>query len=37
MIEQPEGEMVSPLLVMIIPVAGYRWPYGEVKLKSFPW
>ena len=37
MIEQPEGEIISPLLVMTIPVDGYHWPDGEVKLKSFPW
>lgn len=37
MIEQTDGEIISPLHVMIIPVDGYRWPGGEVKLKSFPW
>jgi len=37
MVEQPAGEIVSPLGVMVFPLAGYSWPDGEVKLNSLPW
>lgn len=37
LIQQPQGEMASPLEVMVLPMRGYHWPVGEVKLNSFPW
>lgn len=37
MVEQPSGEVVSPLEVMVLPIRGYHWPAGEVQLGSFPW
>ena len=36
MIEQPGGEILSPLEVMVL-TFGRPWPAGEVKLNSFPW
>lgn len=37
MVEQPQGEIVSPLEVMVLPLGGYCWPDGDVRLMSFPW
>lgn len=37
LIEQPRGEIISPLEVMVFPLAGHPWPNGNVKLNSFPW
>lgn len=37
LIQQPQGEIDSPLEVMILPMGAYRWPEGDVKLNSFPW
>ena len=37
MVEQPEGEIASPLEVMVLPIDGYSWPDGDLKLNSFPW
>ena len=37
LIQQPSGEMVAPLEVMILPIGESKWPDGEVKLNSFPW
>ena len=36
-IEQPSGQIVSPLEVMVLPLDGRPWPDGEVELNSFPW
>ena len=37
LIEQPSGEIPSPLEVMVLPLGGFAWPDGKVKLNSFPW
>ena len=37
LIQQPSGEIVSPLEVMVLPLGGHVWPDGEVRLNSFPW
>jgi GNAT superfamily N-acetyltransferase len=37
LIEQPDGEINSPLEVMVLPLGGRPWPDGKVKLNSFPW
>jgi GNAT superfamily N-acetyltransferase len=37
LIQQPSGEMLAPLEVMILPIGERIWPEGEVKLNSFPW
>ena len=37
MVEQPAGEIVSPLEVMVFPIGGHPWPGGKVKLNSYPW
>lgn len=37
MVEQPQGEIVSPLEVMVLPLGDFRWPDGDVRLRSFPW
>jgi GNAT superfamily N-acetyltransferase len=36
-IRQPGGEVVSPLEVMVLPLARSSWPDSEVHLNSFPW
>ncbi|HEX7998352.1 MAG TPA: GNAT family N-acetyltransferase [Pyrinomonadaceae bacterium] len=37
LIEQPHGEVESPLPVMVLPCNGRTWPDGEVNLQSRPW
>jgi GNAT superfamily N-acetyltransferase len=37
LIEQPAGEIASPLAVMVLTFGGRRWPDGKVKLNSLPW
>ena len=37
LVEQPSGEIASPLEVMVLPLGKGRWPDGKVKLNSFPW
>jgi GNAT superfamily N-acetyltransferase len=37
LIQQPSGEIVAPLEVMVLHIGERRWPEGEVKLNSFPW
>jgi hypothetical protein len=37
LIEQPAGEIASPLGVMVLPFGGQPWPDGKIKLNSFPW
>lgn len=37
LIEQPRGEIISPLEVMVLPLGAQHWPEGRVKLNSFPW
>jgi len=37
LVQQPAGEIVSPLEVMVLPLGGHVWPDGEVRLNSFPW
>ena len=37
LVQQPSGEIVSPLEVMVLPLGGRAWPGGEVRLNSFPW
>ena len=36
-IEQPQGVIISPLEVMVLPFGGRSWPDGKVTLNSFPW
>lgn len=36
-IEQPDGQIPSPLEVMVLPLGRSDWPAGEVRLNSFPW
>jgi len=36
-IDQPSGKIASPLLVMVLPFGGMKWPPGSVELQSFPW
>jgi len=37
MIDQPEGKIVSPLQVMVIPFGKRVWSAGTVDLQSLPW
>jgi GNAT superfamily N-acetyltransferase len=37
MIEQPDGKIVSPLQVMVIPFGEMSWPAGSIDLQSRPW
>jgi predicted N-acetyltransferase YhbS len=37
LIQQPPGEIVSPLEVMVLLLGDHVWPDGEVRLNSFPW
>jgi GNAT superfamily N-acetyltransferase len=37
LIQQPSGEIVSPLEVMVLPRGGHVWPDGEIRLNSSPW
>lgn len=37
LIEQPGGEVVSPVEVMVLPFGGKGWPPGSVELHSLPW
>lgn len=37
LIEQPLGEINSPMNVMVLPCRGQTWPEGPVKLNSLPW
>lgn len=35
-IQQPDGNLESPLKVMVLPFVG-TWPEGKIDLNSFPW
>ena len=37
LIEQPGGEIVSPMRVMTLPFGGRDWPAGNIELRSLPW
>jgi GNAT superfamily N-acetyltransferase len=37
MVEQPNGEILSPLEIMVFPTGAFVWPEGKVRLNSFPW
>jgi GNAT superfamily N-acetyltransferase len=37
LIEQPNGEIASPLTVMVRPFGRKQWPSGTVELRSLPW
>jgi GNAT superfamily N-acetyltransferase len=37
LIEQPSGQVESPMPVMVLPCNGQLWPDGEVELRSLPW
>lgn len=37
LIDQPAGEITSPLEVMVLKFGGRPWPDGKVKLNSLPW
>lgn len=37
LIEQPSGKIVSPLRVMVLPLAKAGWSSGRVELRSLPW
>src|SRR4051812_36040152 len=34
---QPSGQTISPMLVMVLPLQGFKWPEGAVDLQSLPW
>jgi len=36
-IQQPAGEIVSPMCVMVLPFGGREWPAGSIELRSLPW
>jgi len=36
-IEQPSGEIASPMPVMVLPFGKTFWPQGLVQLQSLPW
>lgn len=35
--EQPDGKIVSPFRVMVLPCGGRVWPAGRVEVAGFPW
>jgi len=37
LIDQPSGEIVSPLRVMVLPLKKEGWPSGSIQLWSLPW
>lgn len=37
LIEQPTGQIQSPMPVMVWPCVGRQWPAGEIELHSLPW
>ena len=37
LIEQPGGQLVSPMEVMVLPFGGKGWPSGSIELRSLPW
>ncbi len=36
-VEQPNGEILSPLEVMVFPTGEFVWPQGKIQLNSYPW
>ena len=36
-VEQPQGKILMPLNVMVLPCEGRSWPAGAVRLNSLPW
>jgi GNAT superfamily N-acetyltransferase len=37
LIEQPGGEIESPVVSMVLPLKGESWPQGMVRTQSLPW
>ena len=37
LIEQPIGQIISPLQVMVLPCARLNWPDDDIDLQSQPW
>ena len=37
LIEQPNGKIISPLHVMVLPLRNKEWPDGSIELRSLPW
>lgn len=37
LIDQPGGEIESPVVSMVLPLQGESWPPGRVQAKSLPW
>ncbi len=37
LVDQPSGEIESPMPVMVLPLRETEWPPGEVKLGGLPW
>ena len=37
LIEQPNGQIDSPLRVMILPLRGQSWSHETIELRSLPW
>lgn len=37
LIEQPGGQVASPLRVMVLPLGRAGWPAGTIELRSLPW
>ena len=36
-IDQPNGKIISPMLVMVLTFGDSPWPEGPIDLQSFPW
>lgn len=37
LIDQPGGEIESPVVSMVLPLQGEPWPQGKVRMQSLPW
>lgn len=37
LIDQPGGEIESPVVSMVLPLQGEPWPQGRVRAQSLPW
>lgn len=37
LVEQPGGEIESPVYSMVLPLRGEPWPQGRVRTQSLPW
>lgn len=37
LVDQPGGEIESPVCSMVLPLKGEPWPQGRVRIQSLPW